>query len=435
MPRPIVAIVGRPNVGKSTLFNRLLRRKQAIVGDLPGITRDRNHAMAEYNDRKFLLVDTGGFVTNPREPLMQQMLAQVRMAVEEADCILFVMDGRAGLTPMDREVNDFLRTQHKTVHHVINKVDGEKLENEALVFYELGMERIFTISAEHDLGIHELMEEVVQSFPPDVLPPEQGPLRISVIGKPNVGKSTLINSLIGEERLIASNIPGTTRDTIDTLFTFNRNSYVLVDTAGMRRKSKITHQLEAYSVFLVMKSIENSDLCLILIDAVEGITEQDAKIAGLVHDAGVASILLVNKWDLAKKDKNRKSILDDIRTQLKFMDYAPILFVSALTGETLDSLFPLIDELKQVYYKRVSTAEVNKTLQDAITRHEPPLHKKRRIKFFYGTQTDIAPPTFVLFANMPASTHFSYRRYLTNQFRKNLGFTHVPIRIFYKKRK
>ncbi len=435
MSRAVIAIVGRPNVGKSTLFNRLLGKRKAIVGAIPGITRDRNTAIAEFDDRSFLLVDTGGFEPGTSEPLMRQMQIQVQMAIEEADRILFIMDGREGPTAIDREVHDFLRKQRKPVYHVINKVEGERLEEEALLFYELGMEQIYTISAEHDLGIYELMTDVIQSFPEEPPPQEEGPFRISVIGRPNTGKSTLINALIGKDRLIASDIPGTTRDTIDTPFHFNERPYLLVDTAGIRRKSKVTNRIEAYSVFMVMKSIQNSDLCLILIDAVEGITEQDVKIAGLAHDAGVASILLVNKWDQAKHHTKRQILIDTIRQQLKFMEYAPILFASALTGEKLQTIFPLVEKLRASYYRRVSTAKVNKALQDAVNHHEPSLYKSRRIKFFYGTQTDVAPPAFVLFANMPASVHFSYRRFLMNHFRKSLGFTHVPIRLYLKKRK
>ncbi len=435
MSTAVIAIVGRPNVGKSTLFNRLIRKRKALVNNMPGVTRDRNMAVAEFDDRSFLLVDTGGFEPGTAEPLMHQMMIQVRMAIEEADCVLFVMDGREGPTAIDRDIHDFLRKQRKPVYPVINKVEGERQENDALLFYELGMEKIYTISAEHDLGIYELMSEVIQSLPEEPPDREDGGFRISVIGRPNTGKSTLINALIGKDRLIASDIPGTTRDTIDTPFRYNGQPYLLVDTAGIRRRSKVSHRIELYSIFMVIKSIQDSDLCLILIDAVEGITEQEAKIAGLAHNAGIASILLVNKWDQAKQHTKQETFADTIRQQLKFMEYAPILFVSALTGEKLQTIFPLVEKLKASYYRRVSTAKVNKTLQEAVQRHEPSLYKHRRIKFFYGTQTEVAPPTFVLFANMPASVHFSYRRFLTNHFRKTLGFMDVPIQIYLKKRK
>ncbi len=435
MPKPVVAIVGRPNVGKSTLFNRLIRKRKAIVGNMPGITRDRNYAVAEYNDRPFILIDTGGFEPDSLEPIMQQMKTQVQLAIEEADTILFVMDAREGLNPIDREVHGFLRSKGKKVYPIINKVDGAKQEDAVYEFYELGVERLYTTSAEHGIGIDELMENVVETFPyaEPVMP--EGPIRISVIGKPNAGKSTLINSLIGQKRLITSDVPGTTRDTIDTPFEFNGQPYLLVDTAGVRRKSKVTHRIETYSVIMVLKSIERSDLCLILIDAESGVTEQDVKIAGLAHDAGTASILMVNKWDLARHKTDQKSFLENLHIQLKFMDYVPVLFVSALTGQKLHRIFPLIEKIKPSYYRRVPTAKVNQILQNAVKAHEPPFYRRSRVKFFYGTQTNVAPPTFILFVSAPAGVHFSYLRYLTNTFRDHLEFEHVPIRIFLKKRK
>lgn len=435
MSKPVVAIVGRPNVGKSTLFNRLVKKRKAIVGKVPGITRDRNYAVAEFDDRPFILIDTGGFDPDSRDPMLKQMKLQVQLAVEEADHILFVLDVRAGLTPIDRDVYDFIRAQGKEVFPVINKVDSPKQDEAAYEFYELGLDRLITISAEHSIGIHDLMEEVVQSFPVGEPSDEQGPMRISVIGKPNAGKSTLINSLVGKNRLITSEIPGTTRDTIDTPFEYNGQSYLLVDTAGIRRRSRISQRIESFSVMMVFKSLAASDLCLILIDATEGMTEQDAKIAGLAHEAGVASILLVNKWDLVEQKDSRKAFLEDLQVRLKFMDYIPVLFVSALTRLSLHKLFPLIERIKTSYYQRVPTAKVNRVLQDAVNTHTPPYYRRRRVKFFYGTQALVAPPTFFVFVNTPAGVHFSYLRYLTNSFRKHLGFSEVPLRIFLKKRK
>lgn len=435
MRKPVVAIVGRPNMGKSTLFNRLIRKRKALVGDMPGITRDRNYAVAEFDEIPFILVDTGGFVPDSQDPILKQMMEQVQLAVEEADCILFILDVKEGLNPVDREIHQFLRSKNKTVFPVVNKVDGAKQEGAVYDFYELGVDRLFSISAEHGIGVHDLMEEVVRSFPGGEPGGDETFTRISVIGRPNVGKSTLINALIGEKRLITSDVPGTTRDTIDTFFEYQGQPYSLIDTAGIRQKSKITHRVETYSVIMVLKSIERSDICLILIDAAKGVTEQDLRVAGLAHEASKASILLVNKWDLVKKEIDQKQFLEDLRFKLKFMDYAPVLFVSALTGEQLKKIFPVIEEIKRSYYRRVTTAKVNQALQEAVTTHEPPYYRRSRIKFFYGTQIEVAPPTFVIFVNAPAGVHFSYRRYIANQIRSHLDFPHVPIRVFLKKRK
>jgi GTP-binding protein len=435
MSRPVVAIIGRPNVGKSTLYNRLVRKRKAIVGDLPGITRDRNYEMAEYDQKHFILIDTGGFEPETHEELMQQMLIQVQMAIEEADYILFVLDGREGLTPVDQEIQDFLRKKDKSVYYVVNKVEGERQEKAAFEFYQLGIEEFFTVSAEHGIGISDLMEALVRSFPLSEVQDEGDTTRISVVGRPNVGKSTLINTLLGEKRLVESDIPGTTRDTIDTPFTYNGRPYLLIDTAGIRRKSRITNRIESFSIVMVLKSIDRSDLCLILIDATEGITDQDARIAGLVHEAGVASIIIVNKWDLGRKIWTQDTLTEQLRLKLKFMDYTPVLFTSALTGKNLNRLFPLVQEVQKAYFKRVKTAEVNRALGIAVSDHEPPFHKNRKVKFFYGTQTHAAPPTFVLFVNQPSGVHFSYRRYLVNRLRDALGYTNVPIRLIFRKKK
>jgi GTP-binding protein len=434
MTHPVVAIVGRPNVGKSRLFNRLIGQRRALVGNLPGVTRDRNYATAEFDERRFLLVDTGGFHVAPADPLMEQIILQVRVALEEADAVLFVLDGIEGLAPVDREIDRFLRKTSKPVYHVINKVDGSKQEEGVCDFYELGAEHLFTISAEHGRGIDDLMHAVVQLLPSTEPAPVSEATHISVLGKPNAGKSTLINALIGEKRLIASQTPGTTRDTIDTPFTWGGHDFILIDTAGIRRKSRITDRIETVSVIKAFQSIDGSDVCLVLIDATEGITEQDARIAGLVHEAGRASIVLINKWDAMPRGSNRRRFDNELRQHLKFMDYAPTLFISALTGAGLGAILPLAIELAQTLRQRISTSAVNQALRKAVSEHAPAVFRGRRVKFFYGTQGGTAPPTFLLFVNEPKGVHFSYRRFLINRFREELNLPKVPLRIILRKR-
>ncbi len=434
MTHPVVAIVGRPNVGKSRLFNRVIGRRMALVGDLPGVTRDRNYATAVFDERRFLLVDTGGFHVGPTDPLMEQVILQVRVALEEADVVLFVLDASEGLTPMDREIDRFLRKASKPVFHVINKVDSAKQEERVFDFYELGAERLFVISAEHGRGIDDLIQTVLQHLPPTEAVAPAEATHIGVLGRPNTGKSTLINALIGEERLIASQTPGTTRDAIDTPFIWRGHQFVLIDTAGIRRKARITDKIESVSVMRAFQSIDRSDVCLVLIDATEGITDQDARIAGLVHEAGRACVVLINKWDAMPPGSRRNELQRQVKQHLKFMDYAPTHFISARTGAGLDTILPLAVELAETSKRRLSTSAVNQALRKAVSEHEPALFRGRRIKFFYGTQGGTVPPTFLLFVNEPKGVHFSYRRFLINRLREELDLPKVPLRLILKRR-
>ncbi|MGO9137641.1 MAG: ribosome biogenesis GTPase Der [Syntrophales bacterium] len=435
--KPIIAIIGRPNVGKSTLFNRLSEKNKAIVIDEPGATRDRNYADSTWYDKDFILIDTGGFEPASAETMLVQMREQAHLAIEEADIIIFLMDGREGLTPSDREIMNILRGVKKPVFCVVNKIDGPKQETQTYEFYELGAERIYGISAQHGLGIHELMEDVALHIAPPVeeVPAGEKPIKIAVIGKPNVGKSSLVNRILGYERTIVNPIPGTTRDTIDTPFELNGKRYLLIDTAGIRRKSRVSHVLEKYSIVQALKAINRCDIALLVIDAEEGITEQDAKIAGLTVEKGIACIIVVNKWDVIDKDDSTVgNYVRDIKETIKFIDYAPIIFVSALTGQRVSKIFDAIESVLTQYTKRVGTAEINRLVREVLTSNPPARHQNRANTFTYATQVSSAPPTFVFFVREPRAIHFSYRRFLTNRIREAFGFDQSPLRIIFRKK-
>ncbi len=434
--RPIIAIIGRPNVGKSTLFNRLSDNKKAIVIDVPGATRDRNYADASWGDKNFVIIDTGGFEPVSTEKILTQMREQTNLAIEEADAIIFLLDGKDGLTPADQEITDLLRRREKPVFFAVNKIDGPKHENFVHEFYRLGIDKVYSISAQHGLGIGELMEDVSAVLLPVEPPPEEdGMIRIAVIGRPNVGKSSLINSILGFERTIVNPLPGTTRDSIDTPFRIGERCYLLIDTAGIRRKSRISLSLEKYSIIEALKTLDRSDVALILVDAEEGITEQDAKIAGLAFEKGVLCILLVNKWDLVVKDNSTVGVfVRKIKDQLKFLDFAPILFISALTGLRVTNIFKTVEEAYAQYTKRVSTAALNKTIREIVEKNPPPRHRNKPNTISYATQTSMKPPTFVFFVREPKAIHFSYRRFLTNRIREDFGFTSSPVRILLRKK-
>jgi GTP-binding protein len=434
--KPLVALVGRPNVGKSTLFNRLLGHRRAIVDDTPGVTRDRNYALISRFEKPFILIDTGGFEPVTEDRLLQQMREQSSLAMEEADVIIFMMDARSGLTPADVEVANMLRRVKKPVMYVVNKVDGEKLENDSAEFYSLGVENLYTISAEHNRGVYDLMDDLLELLPPDS-GPESGEeiTRIAVVGRPNVGKSSLVNRLLGFERVVANPTAGTTRDSVDTLFMCNKKPYLLIDTAGIRRKGKTTEKLEKYSVVDALRSIERADVVLVVLDATQGVTEQDERIAGYVHEAGRACVFVLNKWDAIEKDNATFGLyVDKVRTGFKYLAYAPIVFVSAKTGQRTAKIMESVDEVMEQYCRRVTTSDLNRVFSEATNSHHAPLAHGRRVKFYFATQVTTRPPCFVVFTNQPDSIHFSYERYLINQFREAFGFNGTPLRIIFRGR-
>lgn len=435
--KPIIAIVGRPNVGKSTLFNRLSSHKKAIVIDQPGATRDRNYAYSEWNDKSFTLIDTGGFEPVSMERMLIQMREQTNLAIEEADAIIFLLDGREGLTPSDVEIANILRKTRKPVFYAVNKIDGLKHEELSYDFYRLGVDRLYTISAQHGgIGVGDLMDDVAACLPlSDVTDEDNERIKIAVIGKPNVGKSSLINKILGYERTIVNPVPGTTRDAIDTPFEYNNRKYLLIDTAGIRRKSKVSLRLEQYTVIEAIKTLNRCNVALILIDAAEGITEQDTKIAGLAYERGVICIIVLNKWDLLEKDDSTiGKHVGMIKDKLKYLDFAPIVSLSALTGQRIFRIFELIEATYDQYTTRVPTAELNNKVREFISIFPPPRYRNKPHNFSYVTQTSVKPPTFVFFVREPKGVHFSYRRYLANKIREEFNFDSVPIRLIFRKK-
>jgi GTP-binding protein len=440
MSKPVVAIVGRPNVGKSTLFNRIIGRNLAIVEDMPGVTRDRNYAEAEWEGKRFLLVDTGGFDPETDDPMYTKMREQTTLAVEEADHIIFLMDGQQGLVPSDIEVSHRLRASGKPVIYAVNKVDGVRHETLLPDFYRLGIDALFPVSAKHGPGFSELMDELSRMLPETDEKPqdkETGAMpRIAIIGRPNVGKSSFVNALIGEDRMIVSPFAGTTRDAVDSVYQYYGRKYVLVDTAGIRSRGRISQGVEKYSVMRAMKSISRTDIALVLIDASEGITEQDERIVGLAHEAGKGIIIGLNKWDLVPdREQAFKRFIQDVQQRLKFADYASVLTISAVTRQRVTKVFEEIDRIVAEREKRVPTADLNRIFARLAAGHEPPLHRGKRVKYYYITQVDIKPPTFVVFVNFPDGVHFSYLRYIENNLRQSFGFRGTPIRIFPKRRR
>lgn len=434
MSLPVVTIVGRPNVGKSTLFNRLVGGRRAIVHDEPGVTRDRLYATVEWKGRSFILGDTGGFEPGVKTGLAVQVLAQVQRAVHEAALVIFVVDAREGLTPLDEEIARLLR--HDVRARIVvapNKVDRPSHETLASEFFRMGFDEICPVSAEHGLGVAELCDLIVEALPPVEVAPEQKAVRVAVVGRPNVGKSSLVNGLLGQERVIVSEQPGTTRDAIDTPFTYNDTLYILIDTAGLRSRSKVQKPLERFSVVRALRAIERSDVALILLDAREGITDQDAKIAAFVQDAGSGAILVANKWDLMPSGADaRQQFTLQIRDRLRHLDYAPIAFVSALTGYQVLTLFPMLQTVAQSRSHRVPTPQINDLIGDAVRKYPPPAHGKRPVRFHYATQAASPPPTFLLFVSDPRGVPVAYRRYLVNQLRAAYGFVGTPIRLVLK---
>ena len=435
--KPIVAIVGRPNVGKSTLFNRITKTRDAIVDDLPGVTRDRNFGDARWNDKLFTLVDTGGFAEGDDDAFAPHIRQQVFQAIEESDAVILVLDAKGGSSPFDTDLVHSLRTVDKPVFYVVNKIDGQAQEKELFEFYALGIEKLFPVSAEHGYGISDFLDELTEAFPDaDDQDEHADAVRIAVIGKPNAGKSSLINSILGEERLVVSDVAGTTRDSIDTLFSRDGKNYVLIDTAGIRRKGKVSMRLEKFSIVKALRSLERCHVALIVVDAEDGISDQDVRIAGYAHDRGCGAIFLFNKWDLVdnRDGKALKRMTEELRLTAKFLSFAPVLAVSALTGQRVTRIFPLVDDIFAQYSFRVTTAQLNKVMEKALERTPPSLHKGKRLKFYYATQVSSKPPTFVSFVSFPEAVHFSYQRYLVNQLREAFGLDKIPLRLLLRQR-
>jgi GTPase len=435
----VVAIVGRPNVGKSTLFNRMSRKNQALVGDLPGITRDRNYAQIDWEGKTFTIVDTGGYVTLESSGMEDLTREQILIALEEADIILFVADGKTGLHPEDSFLVDLLRRTSKPIFFAVNKIDGPEQQRNLPEFYELGLDHLYPLSAAHGYGVGEILTDLAGSVPetaPDTEEePDTGEIRVAIVGRPNVGKSTLVNHLLGAQRVIVSPSPGTTRDAVDSVLEQRGQRYLLIDTAGIRRKGKTRERLEKVSVLRALQSIDRSHVSVILLDAVEGITDQDLHIAGYIQERYRACIVGVNKWDAVEKDgKQAARFLEGVRERFRFSPFAPILTFSALSGNRVARIIPTVREVFEQYGQRITTGILNRGLEQALQHHEPPVVRGRRLKFYYATQASTRPPTFVLFCNYPDSIHFSYERYLTNQFREAFGLSKTPIRLVFRGR-
>ena len=430
--KPLIAIVGRPNVGKSTLFNKLVGQRLSIVEDTPGVTRDRLYAEAEWRNRKFDLVDTGGIEPSADSQILAFMRQQAEIAIQHATVILFVCDIKTGLTASDQEVANMLLRSQKPVVLAVNKMDQVGITNPDIYeFYNLGLGDPIAVSAVHGHGTGDLLDACMEYFPPeDEEEEEDDVIKVAIIGKPNVGKSSLVNRILGEQRVIVSDMAGTTRDAVDSYFENQKGKYLFIDTAGMRKKSKVDDRIEKFSVLRATMAIERADVCLILVDANEGVTEQDTKVAGLAHEAGKACIIVVNKWDaIEKDDKTMDHMRHDIRRDLSYMTYAPIVFISALTGQRVDRLFDLINYVNDQASLRITTGMLNTVLADATARVQPPTDKGRRLKIYYMTQIGIKPPHFVCFCNDAKLFHFSYQRYLENQIRSTFGLEGTPVRL------
>jgi GTP-binding protein len=425
-------------VGKSTLFNRLTRERRAIVDDTPGITRDRLVAEASWGGRSFCLVDTGGLDVGDHESpggIQALVRRQAQTAVDEADLVIFLADGKGGVHPGDTQVVDLLRRSRKPVLYAVNKIDGPGQEESVYEFYQLGVERVFPISAAHGFGIRDFMDVLVEMLPPPMEEEEAPGIRVAIIGRPNVGKSSLVNRILGTDRVLVSDVPGTTRDAVDAALRFGGEHYVLVDTPGIRRRSKTTEKVEKFSVLKALKSVERCHVAVLLVDAAEGLTDQDVRIAGYIHERHRGAVVALNKWDLVEKEPRRLKEIDDaLNYALKFMPYAPVLRVSALTGSRVQRLLPTVAAVFAQYSTRVTTAILNDAIARAVAHHEPPMHRGRRVKILYGTQASIRPPTFVLFVTRPDAIHFSYERYLANQIREAFSLDQTPLRLVFRGR-
>lgn len=437
MSRPIVAVVGRPNVGKSTFFNRIAGKRISIVEDTPGVTRDRIYTDVEWQGTHFTMIDTGGIEPDSTDVILSQMRAQAEIAIETADVIVFMVDGKAEITSADEEIAQMLRRSKKEIVLAVNKIDTGLANDTIYEFYNLGLGDPIAISSANLLNLGDLLDVIVSKFPEDAdINPDDDVIKVAVIGKPNAGKSSLINKFLGEERVIVSDIAGTTRDAIDTPFEYNGQKYTLIDTAGIRRKSRVDESIEKYSVIRALSAIERSDVCLLMIDAEEGVTDQDTKIAGYAHEAGRAVVIVVNKWDLIEKDnKTYNDYVATVRTELAYMKYAPIEFISAKTGQRFDNILKLVNYVAEQQTLRVTTGLLNDILNEAILLNQPPSDKGKRLKIYYMTQSSVKPPTFILFVNDKELAHFSYIRYIENQLRKNFKFEGTSLKFIVREKK
>lgn len=429
----VVTILGRPNVGKSTLFNRLIGARQAIVDDTPGLTRDRIYGEVKWKDKKFSLIDTGGLVQNPKETIEKAVFKQAQIAIDESDLILFVLDAKSGLIPLDHEVAAIIRKVNKKVIVVANKIDDyNKHQQRIWDLYELGFDDVIAISAEHALGIGDLLDAIVENFPFEASEKEQQTLNLAVIGRPNVGKSSLVNAILGEDRSIVTDIPGTTRDAIDSYFSFQGADFKIIDTAGLRRRGQLGRGIEKYSAIRTEESVERAEVVLVVLDCISGLVEQDKKVAGIAHNKGRGVVIVVNKWDQATI--NKKKFGENIYLQMPFLDYAPLAFTSALEKTGIEALLETTKIVEGEWQKRIQTGVLNELIQDAMAISPPPSKKGKRLKLFYVTQANVGPPTFIFFVNNPDLIHFSYARFWENQIRKAFGFVGSPLRFKYIKR-
>ena len=437
--KPIIAIVGRPNVGKSTLFNRITRSRTALVDNHPGVTRDRQYADAIWDDVEFTLVDTGGFIEKDEDDFAQQIRFQIDQAIEDADVILLVLDGKTGVSPYDKDIIDLLRSGGRPTFYAVNKIDGEEQELNLYDFYDLGIDKLYPVSAEHGYGVPDFLDDMIADLSKlvsDSSVEKAGEIiKIAVVGKPNGGKSSLINRILGKARVLVSDTPGTTRDAIDSLCKINKKPYLLIDTAGIRRKGRVSKKLEKFSILKALKSLERCDVALVVIDAAAGITEQDIKVAGYAFERKCGLILLLNKWDLVLKDSNTvKTYYDQLKMEGKYISFAPAMTISAKTGLRVSKIFHLVDEVYDQFVTRIGTGTLNRIVEQATGKTQPSLYRGNRIKLYYATQTSSKPPTFVCFANYPEGIHFSYKRYLINQIREQAGLDKTPLRMIFRKR-
>jgi len=435
--KPVVVLVGRPNVGKSTLFNRLTRSRDALVDNLPGVTRDRHHGDVRWDETEFTLVDTGGFLTGDSDVLAPQIRHQVNQAISDADAVMVLLDAKQGLSPHDHDLIAMLRPIDKPVFFAANKIDGPEREDALFEFYTLGVDTLYPLSAEHGYGVSDLLTALVAALPRKKRSDRGGQkiIRVAVVGRPNVGKSSLINRIAGSERLLVSDVPGTTRDAIDTTFRVNGRPFVFIDTAGIRRKGKVSAKIEKFSVVKALRSLERCDVALVMMDASEGITDQDVTVAGYAVERGRGCVLLLNKWDLVEKDsRTAEKFLKHLRDEVRFLSFAPAMTISAMTGQRVSKVFKLIEEVYEHYTRRIATGPLNRIFSRALERNEPSLHRGRRLKFYYASQVSTRPPTFVCFVNYPDAVHFSYHRYLVNQIRRETGLDKTPLRLMFRQR-